>query len=144
MCKFPFEHNGKTHNYCVHEPTPAEMDPDCKAFFDWSKKTDINIKRQNEGGESIPVKVLTGKGKHKYCFDTGYNPKGNEMGWCGTCYHGVNEIAQEGQEGFCDPFNPMRAPLPSETSKPKADQNWGMCASWCRPNSSQSTYSLII
>ena len=140
MCKFPFTHNGKTHNSCVHDPTPAEVDPICKSFFDWSRKVNKLIKRTNVNGATIPVEIKYGKKKSRFCFDANYDQKQNQRGWCGTCYRGVDAEGkppegQEGLEGYCNPYQGnFRPSLPTETAKPTTYKNWGMCANWCTTN----------
>jgi len=137
MCKFPFVHNGKTHDFCTHEPTPAETDPICKKFIEWSKQVNQPIRRVGgTKGEAIPVKIQYGQGMSKYCFDTKVGGH-NKMGWCGTCYRGLDSFNDEGKEGYCNPFDAERKSKPGETARPKVALNWGMCAEWCRPGTKQ-------
>jgi len=143
MCKFPFEHNGKKYDFCTHDPTPAEVDPICKKFIQWSKSANVQIKKVNTKGEAIPVKINYGQGLHKYCFDTKMGG-GTAMGWCGTCYRGLANFNDEGKEGYCDPFDATRKSLPTETSRPESAKNWGMCADWCRPGKKQGASEALM
>jgi len=139
MCKFPFVHNGRQYNFCTHDPTPAEIDPVCKAFFEWSKCGHHKIRTKDSNGAAIPVEIEYRPGRYKFCFDT-RSIQGNRMGWCGTCYKGVNNRNDVGKEGYCDPFNDIRSQkrsLRSEYAKPSTGENWGMCADWCRPYAKQ-------
>jgi len=136
MCKFPFEHNGKKYDFCTHDPNPAEMNPICKKFLEWSTMVKIKHKKVNANGHAIPVKINYGQNQHIYCFDTKLGGS-HELGWCGTCYRGLDSFNDEGKEGYCNPFDSSRKSLPTETSKPTTVQNWGMCADWCRPGKKQ-------
>lgn len=79
-------------------------------------------------GTSIRVYFWDEK-EQKPDFTTCYSSKQNAIGWCGTCYGGIGEFMEPGQEGFCDFFGDTETKNEGEMSKPTYDQNWG----WCRP-----------
>jgi len=68
----------------------------------------------------------------------------NTRGWCGTCYKGLDSFKDEGKEGYCNPFDAERKSLPTETAKPQAAENWGMCADWCTPGKKQGAAETLM